>query len=43
MDFWEKVKKDLRKEIKAGVAFIKEGAATMKKKTEELTEEGKKR
>lgn len=41
MDFWEKVKKDLQKEIKAGVAFIKEGAATMKKKTEELTEEGK--
>ncbi|OHE58059.1 MAG: hypothetical protein A2Z47_15370 [Thermodesulfovibrio sp. RBG_19FT_COMBO_42_12] len=42
MDFWEKVKKDLQKEIKAGIAFIKEGAATMKKKTEELTEEGKK-
>ncbi|MEW6417667.1 MAG: hypothetical protein AB1480_06055 [Nitrospirota bacterium] len=41
MDFWEKVKKDLQKEIKAGIAFIKEGAATMKKKTEELTEEGK--
>lgn len=41
MSFWEKVKKDLRKEIKAGIAFIKESTATVRKKTEELSEEGK--
>jgi uncharacterized protein YlxW (UPF0749 family) len=42
MDFWHKVKKDLQKEIKAGIAFIRESTAVVKKKTEELTEEGKK-
>jgi uncharacterized protein YlxW (UPF0749 family) len=42
MDFWQKVKKDLQKEIKASIAFIRESTAVVKKKTEELTEEGKK-
>jgi hypothetical protein len=41
MNVWEKVRKDLEKEIKASIAFIKESTAALKKKTEELGEEGK--
>jgi len=41
--FWDNVKKDLQKEIKAGVTMVKEGAAVVKKKAGELTEEGKNR
>jgi hypothetical protein len=36
MDLWEKVKRDIRKGVKEGIAVIKE-------KAEELSEEGKKR
>ena len=43
MDFWENVKKDLQKGIKEGLDFLKEGAAVVKVKAEELTDEGKKR
>ena len=43
MNFWEKVKGDLQKGIKEGIDFVKEGAAIVKVKAEELTEEGKKR
>ncbi len=43
MDFWEKVKADIRKGIREGVGLVKEGAAVVKEKAEELTEEGKKR
>jgi hypothetical protein len=43
MNFWEKVKGDLQKGIKDGIDFVKEGAAIVKVKAEELTEEGKKR
>ncbi|MCG2722317.1 MAG: hypothetical protein L6290_09935 [Thermodesulfovibrionales bacterium] len=42
MNFWEKVKKDIEKEFKAGIAFLREGAAAVKKKTKEATGEGKK-
>ncbi len=42
MTFWDKVKKDLQKEIRAGVTLVKEGAAVVKKRAEELTEEGMK-
>jgi peptidoglycan hydrolase CwlO-like protein len=43
MSFWEQVKKDLRKGIKEGITFVKEGAIVIKEKAEELTLEGKKR
>ena len=43
MDFWENVKKDLQKGVKEGLDFLKEGAAIVKVKADELTDEGKKR
>ena len=43
MNFWSKVKKDLQNGVDEGIAFVKEGAAVVLKKAEELTEEGKKR
>lgn len=41
MNFWEKVKKDMQKGIREGLAIVKEGAAVVKEKAGELTEEGK--
>ncbi len=41
MKKWEDVKKDLQNEIKAGVKMVKEGAAVVKKKAGQLTDEGK--
>ena len=43
MTFWEKVKRDLQKGLKEGIAIVKESAAVVRGKAEELTEEGKKR
>jgi hypothetical protein len=43
MNFWAKVSSDLQKGVDEGIAFVKEGAAVVLKKAEELTEEGKKR
>jgi hypothetical protein len=43
MSFWSKVKRDLQKGVDEGLAFVKEGAAVVMKKAEELTDEGKKR
>jgi peptidoglycan hydrolase CwlO-like protein len=43
MNFWEKIKKDIRKGIKEGIGIVKEGATVVREKAEELTEEGKKR
>lgn len=43
MSFYQKVKKDVQKGIKEGVHLLKEGAAVVKVKAEELAEEGKKR
>lgn len=43
MNFWENVKKDMQKGLKEGIVYLKEGAAIVKVKAEELTEEGKKR
>ena len=43
MNFWTKIKKDLQKGYDEGIAFVKEGAAVVLKKAEELTDEGKKR
>ncbi len=42
MDFWEKIKGDLQKGVEEGLTFVKEGASVVRKKAEELTEEGKK-
>jgi len=43
MDFWIKVRDDLQKGVGEGIAIVKEGASAVKKKAEELTEEGKRR
>src|SRR5208337_1364427 len=43
MSFWSKVKRDLQKGVDGSIAFVKEGAAVVMKKAEELTDEGKKR
>lgn len=43
MNFWEYVKKDLQKGLREGIDYLKEGAAIVKVKAEELTDEGKKR
>lgn len=41
MNFWEKVKKDLQKGIKEGIAYAKEGTVIVKEKAEVLGEEAK--
>lgn len=41
MNLWEKVRKDLTKGLKEGVAIFKGGTVTVREKAEELTEEGK--
>ena len=41
MEFWEKIRKDVRKGFQDGLAVIREGAVAVKEKAEELTEEGK--
>ncbi len=43
MDFWDKIKGDLQKGVEEGLVLVREGASVVKKKAEELTEEGKKR
>lgn len=40
MDFWEKIKNDIRKGIKEGIGMVKEGVTVVKAKAEELSEEG---
>ncbi len=42
MDFWGKIKGDLQKQVEEGLTLVKEGASVVRKKAEELTEEGKK-
>ena len=41
MEFWEKIRKDVQKGFRDGMAVIREGAVAVKVKAEELTEEGK--
>lgn len=43
MTFWEKIQKDIKKNIQEGIAALKEGSTTVSKKIELLTEEGKRR
>ena len=43
MNFWDKVKNDLQKGVEEGIAIVREGASVVWKKTEELTDEGKRR
>jgi len=43
MDFWEKIKRDIRKGMREGIVKVKEGMTIAKAKAEELTEEGKRR
>ncbi len=42
MDFWEKIRKDVQKGYKEGLAAIKEGSIVVRKKADELAVEGKK-
>ena len=43
MNFWTKVRDDVQKGVGEGIAMVKEGASVVKKKAEELTDEGKRR
>jgi len=43
MTFWEKIQKDVKKNIQEGIAALREGSTTVSKKIELLTEEGKRR
>lgn len=50
MNFWEKIQKDIKKNVKEGMSIIKEGSAVVSQKTRivaervgELTEEGKRK
>lgn len=43
MSFWEKIQKDIKKNLKEGIDLFKERSSTVTKKLEWLTEEGKKR
>ncbi len=43
MTFWEKIQKDIKKNIQEGIAALKEGGTAVSKKIELLTEEGKRR
>ena len=43
MTFWEKIEKDLKKNLKDGLELFKEGSATVSHKIELLTEEGKRK
>jgi hypothetical protein len=39
MSFWDNITKDLQKEFKAGMAFIKESTSVMKKKAKKASKE----
>jgi hypothetical protein len=41
MDFWQKIKSDVRKGIKEGIGIVREGVTVVKTKAGELTDEGK--
>ncbi len=41
MSFWEKIQKDIKKNIKDGLEIVKEGSVIVSKRIEKLTEEGK--
>ena len=43
MDYWEKIQRDIKKNIKEGLEIFKEGGAAVSQRIEELTEEGKKK
>lgn len=43
MTFWEKIRRDLKKGFKEGLEAVKEGAAVVKGKAEDIAEEGKRR
>ena len=40
MSFWEKIQKDMQKNIKEGLTIVKEGSVVVSQKIGELTEEG---
>jgi hypothetical protein len=41
MNFWDKIQKDMKKNIKEGLEFMKEGSTAVSQRLEKLTEEGK--
>jgi len=40
---WDKIQKDMKKNVDEGLAIIKDGGATVSKQIEKLTDEGKKK
>ncbi len=43
MSFWDKIQKDMKKNIQEGLAIVKEGSIVVSQKLEKLTKEGKKK
>jgi hypothetical protein len=43
MSFWDKMQKDISRNIQDGIAALKEGGSSVSKKIEWMTEEGKKK
>ena len=43
MSFWENIEKDIKKNIKEGLTFFKEGGSAVSQKIEKLTEESKRK
>jgi hypothetical protein len=43
MNFWDKIQKDMKKNIKEGLEFMREGSTAVSQRLEKLTEEGKKK
>jgi hypothetical protein len=41
MSFWDKIQKDMKKNIHEGLEIVKEGSTIVSQKIEKLTEEGK--
>jgi hypothetical protein len=43
MSFWEKIEKDIKKNIQEGLSLVKERGTAFSRKIERLTEEGKRK
>ncbi len=43
MSFWEKIEKDIKKNIQEGLTFFKEGSSAVSQKIGKFTEEGKRK
>jgi len=43
MGFWEKIEKDIKKNIREGLSFFREGGTAFSQKIEKFTEEGRRK